>query len=165
MLDRLFSGEDGMTYIWRLEKNVSEVSTPVSPSPPYTLNTTCFPGKQLFLLDSDPHEKHGKAHVPLLVARYAHPSETTEQHPEKKEKTSYQPNQKQAPTCINIFPAGEHIVDLIILTFLYIERLRIQRISHHQSPHNKGNNNHTIDKQGLKNGTNSRRQSPMINIA
>ncbi|KAF9536663.1 hypothetical protein CPC08DRAFT_652052, partial [Agrocybe pediades] len=112
--DRLFSAEDGTTYLWKLEKNVSEVSTLVSSSP---------------------------------------------------QKPSHQPNQKQAPTCINIFPAGEHIVDLIILTFLYIERLRIQRISHHQSPHDKGDNNHAINKQALKNGTNSKRQSALINLA
>ncbi|KJA19140.1 hypothetical protein HYPSUDRAFT_44609 [Hypholoma sublateritium FD-334 SS-4] len=108
--DRIFKGVDGKEYKWKMGSTVCE----------------------LFLIDGDPKEEHGKAHVLLLVARF-----------------NAQSSPMQAPSSLEIFPAGSDMEDWILITFVYIELLRngrrlglskpqaiAARASEEQSPNN-----------------------------
>ncbi|PPQ88141.1 hypothetical protein CVT25_004897 [Psilocybe cyanescens] len=68
---------------------------------------------ELFLQNTDFSEKKGKAHVPFLIARYYSPRHSV--HHEK------------IPASLEIFKAGEHMTELILITFIYIEEMRRQR--------------------------------------
>ncbi|KAH9483471.1 hypothetical protein JR316_0002939 [Psilocybe cubensis] len=90
--NRIFTGPDQKQYMWKMGSSISE----------------------LFLLDTDISEEHGKAHVPFLVARYHCPRHSV-------------PSHEKEPPCLEIFKAGEHMTELILITFIYIEEMRRQR--------------------------------------
>ncbi|KAF9481310.1 hypothetical protein BDN70DRAFT_855358 [Pholiota conissans] len=84
--DRIFKGPDDNEYRWKM-----------GPA-----------GAELFLVDTDPKEERGKAHVPLLVARFS----------------NAELNGDKLPAFLEIFPAGEDMADWILITFIYVEMMR-----------------------------------------
>ncbi|KAJ3502817.1 hypothetical protein NLJ89_g8718 [Agrocybe chaxingu] len=70
---------------------------------------------ELFLHDTakDTTKHDSKTHVPLLVARFHDPQVSM--------------YQKRRPASLEIFPVGEHMVELILITFIYIEKMRTDR--------------------------------------
>ena len=98
---RIFTGPDGKEYRWKLANTKPVVCITSSR---YLLSTQAAPQFQLYTND-DTNTHVAKFHQKDII--------------------SITPNAKRAT--LEIYPAGEHMVDLIVVSLVYVEKLRRDR--------------------------------------